>query len=353
MILFLSHYPTKETIKDGMTQRISNIDEYFRSDERVYLKVSFLNFFKKEIYTKDNLTVLKCNMFLHFFVIFRFFHQAEKVYVHSIYYSLKTILFIKYIKNDYILDLHGVVPEENLLVGKKFQYYIYNIIEIILFKRIKYAICVTNSMKNHYIKKFPKSKTKYIIYPILPNTISESYELQINNNNNNNNTSEIRIVYSGNTQKWQNIELMSDIISRNLFPNIKYYILTGNVVEMNKIIKKNKFNSNNKQIEVLSVDPNELKTYYESCHYGFILRDDIIVNNVSCPTKMIEYMYYGLTPIVISPKIGDFKQLGYNYIKYNEVFENLKPIKSIKNHQIIDNLKTLQVKTNLREAILR
>ncbi|HEY5589373.1 MAG TPA: glycosyl transferase family 1, partial [Candidatus Paceibacterota bacterium] len=146
------------------------------------------------------------------------------------------------------------------------------------------------------------------------------------------------------------IELMSVIIAENLSPNIKYYILTGNVHEMNEIIGK-KVDLPNKQIEILSVNPEDLKEYYVKCHYGFILRDDIVVNNVSCPTKLIEYMYYGITPIVLSTSIGDFEKYGYEYIDKNRTFIDLKPYKSNKNIQIIKQMVISKSNINLHQEI--
>lgn len=39
------------------------------------------------------------------------------------------------------------------------------------------------------------------------------------------------------------------------------------------------------RVDTLSAE--ELKLEYEKADYGFMLRDDIIVNEVACPTKLI------------------------------------------------------------------
>jgi hypothetical protein len=53
---------------------------------------------------------------------------------------------------------------------------------------------------------------------------------------------------------------------------------------------------------------------YSECHYGLILRQDDPVNHVACPTKLIEYLAYGVVPVVDSPRIGDFLELGMRYV---------------------------------------
>src|SRR5690606_6210947 len=88
-------------------------------------------------------------------------------------------------------------------------------------------------------------------------------------------------------------------------------------------------------LRVLTVTPDELGDYYRQAHYGFILRDDITVNRVACPTKMVEYLFYGITPIVKSPSIGDFPERGYEYIEYSDFSEDLPPVKSETNRRLV------------------
>lgn len=68
MILFLSKYPqTPEEYRDGFYQRVENIDNFYKDDERVYLKASLTKNWKLKI-TQDKLQRnIECNLFLHFF----------------------------------------------------------------------------------------------------------------------------------------------------------------------------------------------------------------------------------------------------------------------------------------------
>ncbi len=63
----------------------------------------------------------------------------------------------------------------------------------------------------------------------------------------------------------------------------------------------------------------ELKEIYTECHYGFILREDSIVNQVACPTKLVEYLAMGVVPIVDSNNIGDFKTMGMRFITLEQL----------------------------------
>lgn len=348
MLLFVSHYPDEDSIKDGMSQRISNIDSYFNKDKRTYIDISIRRFPKLRYKEIDNLTVIECNLFLHFFLIFKQFNKADKIYFHSVLKVLNALIFILLLNKKMILDIHGVVPEELKMNNKILQFYIYKFCEKIIFGKAKLLICVSENMKNFYVKNYPRSHAKYVTYPILPNTIdninkTENYSKEY---------STVNFVYSGNTQKWQNVELMIDVISKNLKDNFIYYILTRNVDEMKALFEEKIGLSANNQIVILSVNPENLKEYYEKCHYGFILRDDVLVNNVACPTKMVEYLHYGIIPIVKSTNIGDFESMNYDYIDYKDSYANLLPVKSEKNIAIVKKLLDHNKELNLRDLVL-
>ena len=143
-----------------------------------------------------------------------------------------------------------------------------------------------------------------------------------------------------------------DIIYRNLKNNFVFYILTRNKSEMINLFKqKIDLNANN-QIIIESVSPEQLDGYYQKCHYGFILREDVLVNNVACPTKLVEYLYYGIVPIVLSPNIGDFEALNYDYIYYDQLADSLLPLKSNNNNLIVRNLLQRNNEFNFRNKVL-
>lgn len=348
MLLFVSHYPDEDSVKDGMSQRIVNVDNFFKTDERIYLDISLRRFPKIKYNSIGKLSVLECNFFLHFFTIYRLFKKANKIYFHSVLNVLNGLIFCLLIKREIILDLHGVVPEEFKMNGKKLCFIVFKFCEIVIFRKAKIAICVSENMKKFYQKSYPKSLVKFLIYPILPNTLTELIDI----NKSWDNSSTVNFIYSGNTQKWQNVELMIDIISRNLKNNFVFYILTRNKSEMINLFKqKIDLNANN-QIIIESVSPEQLDGYYQKCHYGFILREDVLVNNVACPTKLVEYLYYGIVPIVLSPNIGDFEALNYDYIYYDQLADSLLPLKSNNNNLIVRNLLQRNNEFNFRNKVL-
>ena len=318
-ILILGLIPNKKNEKDGMVQREIAIDSILSEYDRIYVqKVKKLNVIKKLIYIIKNFFIVhknklkifknkkvKLNYIVSNNTFYNLLKKANKIYCHSLHFLTKIpIELIKQYSDKIIVDIHGCVVEELMFqdidknIINNFQ-----LIEEIGFSNIKSLIAVSENMKNFYEKKYPKIKNSFIILPIFKN--------RNNININFCNKTNLNVIYSGGTQKWQNIDIMLDSMYQI---KDKYHIsiLTPDIdIFENKI---NKFANLNSKIFLQTVPSKELSDYYKSMDFGYILRDDCIVNNVACPTKIIEYFEYGIIPIVLQPIIGDFQDLGYSYI---------------------------------------
>lgn len=349
-ILFLAPYPNENNIKDGMISRVNAIDSFFKDDPRTYLHVSLSQYKKKRYKIENNLEVYELNILRHFVTIYKILISSKVIYSHSIYMSLFVWPFIIFFKGLFVLDAHGAVPEEEYYYGNRKKSYYYSFVEKIIVSRSDFIICVTNSMKSHFINKYKKNGDSFIIYGIIPHNIRvSSLEESLTGSVL---TNKVNILYSGGISAWQNIDLMLKAIENNQSPNLKYTILTGDKEFMEKKISLYNIASTN--IEIKSVPPSELVKYYKEADYAFILRDENIINNVANPTKLIEYMFYGIVPIVLSPKIGDYISLGYEYLSVEKFNTSIKKLsnKSLKNIDIAKNLVALNDKVNIRNLIL-
>lgn len=355
-ILFLAPYPDDRYPKDGMITRILNIDHHFKDEKRTYLYVSLMRNFKRYYRFDGNLEVFELNILLHLFEIISIMFSAENIYSHSIYQLKNIWFFIVFIKKKIILDVHGVVPEEIEIFGKKdLLFYILLISEKILFKKNNaLVICVTNSMKTYYQKKYSNYKGEFLVFNIFPNQLVQNNKdkyfdkksiLNLNDNN-------VIVLYSGGTIGWQKVELMLDIIEKNQSSRIEYIILSVELDRFKELIQK--YNIPQNKIKLKTVSQSELSDYYKIADYGFILRDDNVVNNVANPTKLIEYLFYGIIPIVLSPNIGDFLNYGYEYVKYEEFDINIKKPseKNRKNIEIAQMLLKSNTQIDFKNEIL-
>lgn len=336
MLLFLANYPDERTRYEGMSQRVIAIDKQYENEQRVYLFVSHRLFFKKQVIHIDaNAVQYRCNFFLHFFFILGLFRKANTLYFHSVINVLPVLPMLSAIRRDQrvVLDAHGLVPEEQRLAGTRWKSALYQLSERCIFKKASVIITVNSAMERYFRSKHSSASVRYLVLPIMPDHLRkdvydfpDAVEGQ-----------QIRVVYSGNTQLWQNIDVMIDVIKNNRSERIRYDLLTGEPELLQRfLIDAGLGDAPN--IHVCTVAPEELKNYYRTAHYGFMMRGDINVSRTSCPTKLIEYMYYGMTPIIMTRKIGDFDEMGFESVLYHDFSEALGVRKSLTNHQIIAKL---------------
>lgn len=150
------------------------------------------------------------------------------------------------------------------------------------------------------------------------------------------------MIYSGGTQSWQKIDLLIDTIKK-IADKYEIIILSPEIEKFTKLLGELK-----QKVVLKSVLPENLDIEYQKADLGFILRDDIIVNRVACPTKIIDYLEYGIIPIISCPEIGDFNKMGYSYIHYEKliegkIFDNNELEKMRKNNtKIIERLRNIQ-----------
>lgn len=354
-ILFLAPFPDERYKIDGMISRIKTIDNHFVDENRSYLYVSVRKNFKRYHKIIDKIEINELNLFVHFFRIIKILFSSQTIYSHSIYMIRNIWFLLPFYNGKIILDAHGVVPEEvRYFDGDKFSYLIMSLVEKIIFtKKEITVICVTKAMRMHFINKYKRFKGKFLIYSIFPaHLYAKNNSFEVYNIGKN----EVTVLYSGGNALWQKIDLMLDVIEKNQSLNINYIILTSDIEEFAKKISNRKINM--QQLVLKNVSANELHEFYKTADYGFILRDDNVVNNVANPTKLIEYLFYGIIPIVISPKIGDYLDLGFEFLKVENYNVNvIKPLcKSQVNidiaNEILYSNKGINFKKNVLESNL-
>jgi len=327
MILIISKYPTAANEKDGMIQRIAAIDNIIDAQQKIYLDISYKkNLITKKTRTSTNTSVYETNIVFGLFIASYFAITANKIYVHSILNAIK-ILPLYFFSKKILTDLHGIVPEELHMQGRIYSSKIFSIVEHIVFYRSLKLITVTNAMKEYLVKKY-NQRINISTVPIF-DSISNIQKINITSN-------KLTIIYTGGSQKWQNVDLMFSAIKQTS-NKYNYILLSGDIDTFNKKAYEHGLDNT---ITIASVGKDEIYSWYSKADLGFVLRDDIAVNNVACPTKLIEYLINGVVPIVIHPNIGDFNSMGYCYITLDEFLnsqfsESEIAAKRMKNYEIV------------------
>ncbi|WP_254528743.1 MULTISPECIES: hypothetical protein [unclassified Sphingobacterium] len=344
-VLVLAPFPNEQNSNDGFIQRVSKMDRFMENYDRVYIQTSLKSFFKKSrIQYDESIVAYKINLILHWPILLKYALNVKLIYAHTIFNLLWLKYFFKFIKAPIILDVHGTVPEEIKMTGNISRAEKFDSIEKECFNKIDTAIYVTDAMAVHFSNKYPGFNFNNIIYGIIPDHIdNKNKQIPLNELSNLKTKLGIKeddtvVIYSGGLHIWQNIdEMLTNIKAKVNDENIVYIFLVSDRDAMNKKIQS--MDLKDKRIILDSVHSSELKYYYSISHYGFVLRDDIVVNRVANPTKLIEYLFFGLTPIVKLVEIGDFNSYGYQYITSEDFINNkLSNNKSPHNEEVVEKI---------------
>jgi len=303
MIVFIAPFPALSNEKDGLVQRVASIDSLVSDHERIYLDLSFRRFWSARRHNIGATKIFQLNCLLHFFLILSLIRKAKIVYIHSMYNALKALPAYGIART--VTDLHGVMPEELKYGGKRGQSLLYGMVERIALKRSFAVIHVTSAMQRHFLRKYGRRSLDDRIVAILPK-LSDKRGLRENVLGMARDP--MAVIYAGGLQAWQNVPMM--VSAAAAAPDFHYIFLSGETHMLQGLLSS----ANIQDFTCSSVEPNNVPDHYLACTYGFILRDPVLLNQVACPTKLVEYLYWGVIPIVLTPEIGDFKELGFKYI---------------------------------------
>jgi hypothetical protein len=348
-ILFFAGYPYPERERDGYYQRIRSVDNLFLDRWRVYIdlvnlpgKKSWYDFpAPKTLVLRPQ---IRGNRFLARMSSIFCFIRCKTSYFHSILSAggIGRIPFFWYLPlKKRILDMHGVVPEEFEYQGEKKRALLFQHIERRIISRVHFLVVVTDAMRLHVEKKYPGLfKGQYITLPIFQ-------ELNVERTDKSDEKRQPVIVYAGGLQKWQQVHKMIDVMEQT-YDWYSYRFYCPEPEKMTAMLP-NALRDNNK-IHVGSRTPSELLIEYPQCDYGFILRKDSIVNQVSCPTKLIEYLAYGIIPVVDSENIGDFANMGMQYIRVKDLADHHLPEESKRKEMVNINYDVYEKLLNLHKT---
>ena len=295
-LVVIADHPTIRSTVEGYLARVKEIDKCMVDVERVYLSVAYKrNFRKIKTDLSDKVSVLELNVFVHFLYIFVICFVSERIFVHSVH-NLKKAPAALLFAGKMIVDLHGLVSVE---VSRS--KWLYKFLECFVWRHALCVITVTQTMSDVFDSLFGYRKKMKIILPIHCHSPGVKGEIE----------KSFDLVYSGGIQEWQCIDQVVDLVKK--FPSARVLILSPEIDYFTKIFKND--------LHRVSIKYCTGMDYYDSlrrARYGFMLREDIPLNNVACPTKLIEYLNWGVVPILLSDKIGDFGSLGMKFVLLSE-----------------------------------
>jgi GT2 family glycosyltransferase/glycosyltransferase involved in cell wall biosynthesis len=321
-IVFFGGYFYPERQSDGYFQRIQIVDRLFTDRWRVYVESDELRgrnvWFDRP---EPNVLVLRIigterrRMLVRLLALVAVL-RSRKVYFHSVLRMhdnrFGRLLHLPFIRK--VVDIHGVVPEEFRMHNDFFSAVMYEKEEKVAVEKAGIVIVVTDAMKQYLQQKFRNAMNAITVsFPMFPTfTPILATRPWVDG--------KPIVVYAGGLHKWQQVPKMMDAIVRTVdHCSYRFYCPEPQVV-------KNMLPSAVREVVTVETRTHtELMTLYPECHYGFVLREDIVVNRVACPTKLVEYIAMGIVPIVDCEDIGDFKSLGMRSIHLDDFLAGRLP----------------------------
>jgi len=319
-IVVLASWFERENDADGYVQRVRSIDQMaLCGSYRVYISNKGLQAKKISIVRVDgNHAEVLINQMdpQQREKVRALIDQCGSVYVHSIYRLRKQKWDLwPLFENKGILkiwDVHGAVPEELSLHGGLEECDKAEEVERYAYERADVIVTVNHAMEVHLRTKYGDTRARIVTLPIFSKSIRCGKETPLANEG-----GKPTVVYAGGLQPWQNAEHMQEVVERTC----QWYSYRFFVPHPEELAARWEFQ--NVTISTLAFD--RMEEGYDECQYGLLFRDDIVINNVACPTKLIEYLQYGIVPVLISPRVGDFVDLGMRYVPYDDFSQGKLP----------------------------
>jgi glycosyltransferase involved in cell wall biosynthesis len=336
-------------------QRVATVDALFRDVPRRYLDIAFKRIVRHRTETKGLVTVERANFFLHRRLIRRRLEEARWIYVHSVLNGLRLFPELRTFRGKIVTDFHGIAPEEMRLERRILFATLLQLVERSVVRNSSRLVVVTHSMARHLLAKYPRDvdAARLVTLPIF-DYLRPSEPLPLRPPLEGRG---LRLIYAGGTQRWQNIDLMLKTLASlaSVHPDLqaRIYVPPAAVPGLQRKVSSAGLNP---RVTVGSVSREELPREYSQADAGFVLRDDNVVNRVAMPTKLVEYMNYGVVPVVLSPHIGDFGDYGYRCLRIDDLMQGRNLSESDLEAMRISNRKALvaiEAERTKGEGILR
>ena len=187
--------------------------------------------------------------------------------------------------------VQGSVPEESFLRHQ-------SILKNRFLSAIEYGalsiadknILVSDEMQKHLEKKHNRTYKNSIVVPC----VSEfSYDGSSKEKDS--------FVYIGGMSAWQRVDLMLQMFNQIMTfkPNAHLYIATLEKEIATHYINEHLDKAYHKQVKLLSIaDRSQIAHFLSTKEYGFLIREDSVVNHVSSPIKLAEYLSCGVNVII-------------------------------------------------------
>lgn len=194
-------------------------------------------------------------------------------------------------RKNFVFWSQGVWPEESFQRHhSQIRFNVCSQIERMALLECKRLFLVSNAMLEHYEKKYGLAlKSKAYIMPCAneqfhPNSFKASgkYDSPV-------------FIYAGSLAQWQCIDTMLSAFKQahEVAPDARLLFYTSQQEEAHKLVR----DAGVQNVTVGYAPADRLDKILSGAKYGFIIRDDSVINQVATPTKISTYISNGVIPV--------------------------------------------------------
>lgn len=225
-------------------------------------------------------------------------NRDNKIYLPHILLVNKLFL-LKLFNVDLYLWLQGVLPEESFLRNKSsIKLRVLSVLELLALKLVSGTVFVSNAMNSHLLNKYSISINNYVVLPCLSDLSLVPSEKK----------SKLSFVYVGGASEWQKIDHVIKVFNeiKKLNPAATLDFVSKDKDNIELLLSDLASNAVMDSVNIYAInDRGEMARSLSKYEFGFLFREDIVVNKVSSPIKLCEYISCGVKPIM-SSCIGDY-----------------------------------------------
>lgn len=211
-----------------------------------------------------------------------------------------------------VVDFHGDSRDEFILKSpmikeKDWRLKFIERANAVSIKKSAMLLVVSKNLRNELIRQTNLSINNYFVMPcsVVVERFSQvkPHELDVIKDR-------IVVGYCGGLQKWQNIDVILDIVFRlrKLDCAIFFLLLTQNDIAC---IKEKLDVIGQENYACFSLKSSEIPAYLSLMDVSFLIRDERMLNIVASPTKIAESLAAGV-PIVATKSAGDVNEIVYS-----------------------------------------
>lgn len=223
-------------------------------------------------------------------------------------FPLSTIIF-SFLGVKATIWFQGSGSHESYLRHKSyFRFIVLSFLEAYSLKRAHKIIFVSDYMKDFYEKTSPWVAGKGVVHYCKSDFRYNGTQKIANS-----------YCYIGGASSWQKVDEMLSLFKMILKhnPAAKMYIATRDFSDFESKIKKLSLESS---IELCTLDGrDEINAFLSKMQFGFLLRDDIVVNNIASPIKLAEYLSCDVNVITTNALKSFYSEI--NYYKAGVILE--------------------------------